>query len=263
MFTDLNVCYLGATSSPFILNATLDKHLKQFNDPVAKRIREDIYVVVSGAQDDDEAVSFYTKARTLMTPGGFNLRSWASNNPVVKTIAAKENLLNDNLKPKVLGMQSDTINDTLLYPNRVTTSQSNQPTKREVLRTSSKIYDPIGFLNPVVVIIAKILMQEIWKRGLQWDELLPPELQVSWEKLTKELQASTHVQLPRQYFPSTNGLPEDTELHVFVDKDCVQQENAATEITPRPKRTAACKAVEQIRRWTRELHVPREDVVNK
>jgi hypothetical protein len=98
MFTDLNVCYLGATSSPFILNATLDKHLKQFNDPVAKRIREDIYVVVSAAQDDDEEVSFYTKARTLMTPGGFNLRSWASNNPVVKTIAAKENLLNDNLK---------------------------------------------------------------------------------------------------------------------------------------------------------------------
>jgi hypothetical protein len=208
----------GATSSPFILNATLDKHLKQFNDPVAKRIREDIYVddLVSGAQDDDEAVSFYTKARTLMTPGGFNLRSWASNNPVVKTIAAKENLLNDNLKPKVLGMQWDTINDTFLYPNRVTTSESNPPTKREVLRTSSKIYDPIGFLNPVVV-NAKILMQEIWKRGLQWDELLPPEIQASWEKLTKELQASTHVQLPRQYFPSTNGLPEDTELHIFVD----------------------------------------------
>ncbi|CAB4005694.1 Hypothetical predicted protein [Paramuricea clavata] len=44
---------------------------------VAKRIREDIYAddLVSGAQDDDEAVLFYTKARTLMTPGGFNLRS--------------------------------------------------------------------------------------------------------------------------------------------------------------------------------------------
>ena len=54
-----------------------------------------------------------------------------------------------------------------------------------------------------------------------------------------------------------------TEEPGLVDKDCVQQENAATEITPRPKRTAACKAVEQIRRWTRELRVPPEDVVNK
>ena len=70
----------GASSSPFILNATLDKHFKQFSDPVAERICEDIHVddLVSGAQDDDGAVSFYTKARSLMTPGGFNLRSWTS-----------------------------------------------------------------------------------------------------------------------------------------------------------------------------------------
>ncbi len=81
MFTDLNAYFLGQTSSPFILNATLDKHLKQFSDPVAERIREDIYVddLVSGAGDDTEAVPFYTSARTLMTPGGFNMRSWASN----------------------------------------------------------------------------------------------------------------------------------------------------------------------------------------
>ncbi len=208
----------GATSSPFILNATLDKHLKQFSDPVAERIREDIYVddLVSGAGDDTEAVSFYTSARTLMTPGGFNMRSWASNNTAVKSIAAKDNLLNDNPKPKVLGMKWDIANDTLLYPNNVTTSQSTSATKREVLRASSKVYDPIGFLNPVIV-NAKILMQEIWKAGLQWDELLPPEMQEKWTNLVRELQTSTHLQLPRRYFPMTNEWPKDTELHVFVD----------------------------------------------
>ena len=208
----------GATSSPFILNATLDKHLKQFNHPVAERIREDIYVddLVSGAQDDHKAVTFYTNAQTLMLPGGFNLRSWSSNNEAVKTIAAEENLLNDNPKPKVLGMKWDTTNDTLLYPNRVTISKVNPATKREVLRTSSKIYDPIGFLNPVVV-NAKILMQEIWKKGLQWDEPLPPKMQVNWEKQAKELESSTHVQLARQYFPATSRWPEDAELHIFVD----------------------------------------------
>ena len=34
----------GASSSPFILNATLDKHLKQFDDSIAQHIREDIHV---------------------------------------------------------------------------------------------------------------------------------------------------------------------------------------------------------------------------
>ncbi len=77
-------------------------------------------------------------------------------------------------------MKWDIANDTLHYPNNVTTSQSTSTTKREVLRASSKVYDPIGFLNPVIV-NAKILMQEIWKAGLQWDELL---LKRYAEKLT-------------------------------------------------------------------------------
>ena len=81
-------------------------------------------------------------------------------------------------------MRWDIANDTLLYPNNVTTSQSTSTTKREVLRASSKVYDPIGFLNPVIV-NAKILMQEIWKAGLQWDELLPPEMQEKWTNLVR------------------------------------------------------------------------------
>ncbi len=58
-------------------------------------------------------------------------------------------------------------------------------------------------------------MQEIWKAGLQWDELLPPEMQEKWTNLVRELQTCTH--LPRRYFPMTNEWPKDTELHVFVD----------------------------------------------
>ena len=151
-----------------------------------------------------------------MTTAGFNLRSWASNKSAIKTVAAKQNLLNDDLKPTVLGMRWDTISDALLYPNRAITSELSPSTKREIFRTSSKIYDPIGFLNPVLV-NAKILMQEIWKRELQWDELLPPDIQENWERIAKELTSTTGTQLPRQYFPSTNKWPDDAELHIFVD----------------------------------------------
>ena len=98
-------------------------------------------------------------------------------------------------------MRWDTINDALLYPNRAITSELSPSTKREVLRTSSKIYDPIGFLNPVLV-NAKVLMQEIWKRELQWDKLLPPDIQENWERIAKELTPTTGTQLPRQ----TNSL---------------------------------------------------------
>ena len=46
------VVLFGASSSPFILNATLDKHLKQYNDPVAEDMKKNIYVddLISGVQ---------------------------------------------------------------------------------------------------------------------------------------------------------------------------------------------------------------------
>lgn len=82
-----------ASSSPFILNATLNKHLNQYNDPVAKDVKKNIYVedLISGVQHEEEAATYYTRARTLMSPVDFNLRSrsWTSNNPVIQSLAAK------------------------------------------------------------------------------------------------------------------------------------------------------------------------------
>ena len=49
--------------------------------------------LISGVQHDEEAATYYNRARTLMSPVGFSLRSWASNNPVLQSLAAKENLL--------------------------------------------------------------------------------------------------------------------------------------------------------------------------
>ena len=208
----------GATSSPFILNATLDKHLSQYDEPVAEDIKGNIYVddLVTGVQEEDEAVKYYNRARALMTPVGFNLRSWASNSTSVQTLAAKENLLDGHTETKVLGIQWETATDKLQYPRRVNVSNTNPVTKREMLRESSKLYDPLGLLHPVTV-SAKIMMQEVWQRELEWDELLPPDIQDRWQKLVKELEAVTSMQIQRRYFPLTSEWPKDAELHIFVD----------------------------------------------
>ena len=95
-----------ASSSPFILNATLNKHLNQYNDPVGKDVRKNIYVedLISGVQHEEEAATYYNRARTLMSPVDFNLTSWTSNNPVIQSLAAKEYLLCDRPETKVLGV---------------------------------------------------------------------------------------------------------------------------------------------------------------
>ena len=213
------VILFGASSSPFILNATLNKHLNQYNDPVAEDMKKNIYVddLISGVQHDEEATTYYNRARTLMSPVGFNLRAWASNSPVIQSLAAKENLLDDCPEAKVLGVLWNTTTDMIKYPPRSTASTTpNLITKREVLQESSKIYDPIGFLGPVTV-RAKILMQELWRQGIAWDEPLTPDLQMKWKELATELETIMSIAIPRQYFPLSSTWPNDVKLHVFVD----------------------------------------------
>ena len=186
----------GASSSTFILNATLDKHLKQFSDPVEERISEDIYAddLVSRAQDGDGAVSFYTKARSWMTPAGFNLRSWTSNNLAVRTIAVKKNLLNDP-KPKIPWYA------VVYYWWRPSLPQQSDNIRVQATNEAGNVTHiiediwPLGFVNQVVL-NSNLLMQEIWNRGFQWDELLPTDLKETWERIAKELTLSTHTQLP-------------------------------------------------------------------
>ena len=57
------VVLFGASSSPFILNATLNKHLNQYNDPVTEDMKN-IYVddLISGVQHDEEAATYYNRA---------------------------------------------------------------------------------------------------------------------------------------------------------------------------------------------------------
>ena len=213
------VVLFGASSSPFILNATLSKHLNQYNDPVTEDMKKNIYVddLISGVQHDEEAATYYNRARALMSPVGFNLRSWASNNPVIRSLAAKENLLDDCPEAKVLGVLWNTTTDMITYPPRSAASITpNLITKREVLQESSKIYDPIGFLGPVTV-RAKILLQDLWRQGIGWDEPLPPDLQLTWKELATELEMIMSIAIPRQYFPLSSTWPNDLELHVFVD----------------------------------------------
>ena len=73
----------GSTSSPFMLNATIHHQLGNDNTSITEKMKENIYVdnIISGCDQEQEAVAYYQEARSIMDDAHFNLRSRSSNSP--------------------------------------------------------------------------------------------------------------------------------------------------------------------------------------
>lgn len=74
---------------------------------------------------------------------------------------------------KVLGLVWECISDQFVLP-ALRLDGSNgvaESTKRSVLGDNATIYDSLGFITPVTV-PAKIILQDMWKSGLGFDDPL-------------------------------------------------------------------------------------------
>ena len=61
-------------------------------------------------------------------------------------------------------------------------------TKRNVLKTVASVFDPIGLFSPVLL-RGKLLIQELWKRGVEWDEEIEDiVIENQWTELKKDLE---------------------------------------------------------------------------
>jgi hypothetical protein len=94
------------------------------------------------------------------------------------------------------------------------TSSDLKVTKRHVLKKIATVFDPLGFVSPVVV-QAKILLQELWSRGYEWDKPVTDELANLIGNWFNRLSSLTNVRVPRSLCePKTVA---STEVATFVD----------------------------------------------
>lgn len=91
-----------------------------------------------------------------------------------------QNLDRDSTVEKVLRISFNARDDVFQLSSKVI-SPANAPTKRNVLSTISKLFDPMGFVGPVTM-KAIIFLQELWHRNLDWDTLLPADLERIWSE---------------------------------------------------------------------------------
>ena len=151
-----------------------------------------------------------------MTQANFNLRAWASNCRQLQSLAEADNVADNNTIVNILGLQWNIKTDTLHFAVKTAIPENHALiTKREILQQSSKIFDPLGYLSPVTI-QAKLLLQQLWQRNVEWDEPLPQPLQDQWVSIATEIQHATNLSICRQYFTTEDPITVD-QLHIFAD----------------------------------------------
>ncbi|XP_043478769.1 uncharacterized protein LOC122509074 [Leptopilina heterotoma] len=210
----------GVSSSPFLANRVIKQLANDEGDnfPKAKQILlNDIYVDdgLFGADDLETALQIKNEFIQLLAKGGFPVHKISSNSPLLsdsKLSKYSERLiLNDTNSKAVLGLYWDPEYDVF----RISMSPvvNVNFTKRNVLSVIAKQFDPLGWISPILI-IAKIIIQDLWIRHLDWDETLPDDLSVRWKSYCNELNNVQKITIPRWTGLTSHDV---IEIHGFAD----------------------------------------------
>lgn len=217
----LSTVTYGMANAPYLAIRTLsqlaDDCEKEF--PIAAEILRNKFYVddgMFGADTVEELCEHYSSIRRLLRSGGFNLRKWSTNCAKLREMIPEKDMETpvntiDN-SVKTLGISWVTTTD-MLQVNVIIKSTQNVRTKRELLSQIASLYDPLGWLAPVIL-KAKMLMQSVWLLQIDWDDHLPSELIDEWITIRTQLSEIGHFEVPR-WLCTSGGT--DAELHAFCD----------------------------------------------
>ncbi|XP_070158070.1 uncharacterized protein [Polyergus mexicanus] len=135
-----------------------------------------VYDICSGADTLPELISIAHQLVNLCKAGGFPLAKWQSNHPelfqaISMDGAAVEPHSFDNTQGKILGLTWQPHSDQFVFQSKA--SNRSGITKRTILSEVAQLFDPLGFLSPVII-RAKTLLQELWLEKVGWNDCLSP-----------------------------------------------------------------------------------------
>ncbi|XP_062541492.1 uncharacterized protein LOC134209528 [Armigeres subalbatus] len=212
----------GLKSSPFLATMSLLQLVEDEGQAfplAAHAISRSCYIddMLSGAESIPELFDLKEQMDDLLAKGGFSLHKICSNS--IELLEAtpehqRENSLDItdktiNIPIKTLGIAWQSHND--IFRISIPTQTNDRLTKRSILSEIAKIFDPLGFLGPVLT-TAKLLMRELIES--KWDDPVPPNIAARWSSFREELNSLHDMDLPRRFI--VDGAVR-IELHGFSD----------------------------------------------
>ncbi|XP_062713670.1 uncharacterized protein LOC134290528 [Aedes albopictus] len=232
----MDVATFGSTCSPasaqYAKNLNAEEYATEYPraaEAIIKKHYVDDYL--DSFKTISEAVTVVNEVKLVHSKGGFTLRRFLSNVPEVLQGIGEEvetemkdlDLERAGKIESVLGMKWVPDADVFIYTFGVREDilqilrTDHVPSKREVARVVMSLFDPLGLISYLLV-HGKVLIQELWMKGTEWDQEIPQDTNVRWRQWAESLKQLDRLRIPRYYFPSSP--PKSfvcLQIHLFVD----------------------------------------------
>ena len=221
---EFNRVVFGLCSSPFLAQFVTQEHARQHADEfprAAESVLESTYMddTLDSVSTVCDGVQLYKDLLALWSGAGMTARKWLSNSPeVLEAIPVESRAKEINLQThefpavKALGLLWKADDDCFSFQPNLGISKIT--TKRQALQVVSRVFDPLGFVTPVMI-CGRILLQQVWLQGTDWDELLPAAVSDSLTDWLSQLDQLAGVHIPRCL--CTGAEATESEVHVFCD----------------------------------------------
>ena len=100
------------------------------------------------------------------------------------------------MSAEVLGIMWNRSDDTITISGFDGMTCAADVTKRDVLHSVARIFDPLGLCSPITV-KGKIFLQKLWSVNVEWDECLSEDLVKEWDEIVRDLQQMSTLKICR------------------------------------------------------------------
>ncbi len=213
----------GTASATYLSTRCLQQlalDVKERCPEASKALLSSMYVddLMQGTDSSESAIKLYHELNCAVAEAGLELRKWATNDPSVfecipeSLRETKAQSFDEEGSIKALGVQWQPNSDMFTF-TQIEFSENRPLTMRNLLADIARVFDPLGFISCVTV-RGKLIMQELWKLSLGWDDQVPDFISSVWEDYKNDLQLISKLMIPR-YLSFSSATTY--EIHAFCD----------------------------------------------
>ena len=214
------VLAFGLNSSPYQAAWVTRKHAERFKkefELAYESIFNRMYVddIASGQQSLELASKEAKQIYDLLQLATMTACKWYANNKSILD-EIPENLISTKSSVKVLGVQWNTLEDTINFNFIPQLVKIDIETKRSFLQQTAMLFDPLGLLAPFIL-QAKLLFQLTWEMNLKWDDPLPPSIMEPWINWKNQIPLLQDLKMERCLISTSEKIVKDSTIIAFGD----------------------------------------------